>query len=188
VSSLPDRWISPEEYLEFERAAETKHEYLDGQVFAMAGASLEHNQIVGNLLVEIGGQLKGRDCRVLPSDMRLHMPGARYYTYPDVTVVCGKPELQDQHFDILLNPKVLIEVLSDSTERTDRSRKAKHYRRIASLEEYVLVAQDEPRVEIYLRQGGREWLLTEASELGESVELRSIGCFLALEDVYQRVF
>jgi Uma2 family endonuclease len=188
VSSKPERWISPEEYLEAERRAETKHEYLDGQVFAMSGASLQHNLIVGNLVGCLHAQIAGRDCVALPSDMRLRVPASRYYTYPDVTVVCGKPQLDDEHRDILLNPTMLVEVLSDSTERYDRGRKAKHYRRIESLEEYLLVAQHEPRIEQYRRQGEREWVFTEAFGLEERVELTSIACELALIDVYQRVF
>jgi Uma2 family endonuclease len=188
VSSLPDRWISPEEYLEFERASETKHEYLDGRVFAMTGAGLEHNRIVVNLLTDLSIQLKGRGCEALPSDMRLRGPASRYYTYPDVTVVCGKPELEDEHFDTLLNPIVLIEVLSASTERYDRNRKTANYRRIASLQEYLLVAQHEPLIELYRRQGEREWLVVDAFGLEETVELESIGCTLVLRDVYDRVF
>jgi Uma2 family endonuclease len=188
VSSKPDHWISPEEYLAAERLAETKSEYLDGQVFAMSGASLKHNLIVGNLVGMLHAQLAGRDCSALPSDMRLRVPISKYFTYPDVTVVCGKPQLQDEHFDILLNPTVLIEVLSDSTERYDRGRKAKHYRRIESLEEYLLVAQNEPRIEQYRRQSDRAWVFTEAFGLEERVALTSIACALDLRDVYQRVF
>jgi Uma2 family endonuclease len=188
VSSSPAPWISPEEYLEAERRAETKSEYLAGQIFALAGASREHNLIVANLVVEIGRQLKGRPCEVYPSDMRLRVPATGLYTYPDVTVVCGAPQLEDQHRDILLNPTVLIEVLSDSTERYDRGRKAEHYRRIDSLQEYLLVDQKEPRIERYRRQAEREWMLTEVIGLEDDVELASIGCVLLLRDMYDRVF
>jgi Uma2 family endonuclease len=188
VSSRPEPWISPEQYLAAERLAETRSEYLDGQVFAMSGASLPHNRIVVNLVVELGRQLKGGPCSVLASDMRLRVPSTGLYTYPDVTVVCGEPQLEDEHFDTLLNPTVLIEVLSPSTERYDRGRKGVHYRRIASLAEFLLVAQDEPRVERYRRQGEGEWVLTEVSGLEESVALDSLGCVFALRDVYDRVF
>lgn len=186
--SKPDPWISPEEYLEAERRAETKSEYLDGRIYAMAGASFAHNAIVGNLVVDLGRQLKGGPCRVLPSDLRLRVPETGLYTYPDVSVVCGEPELADEHRDILLNPTVLIEVLSDSTERYDRGRKAEHYRRIASLQEYVLVAQAEPRVERYRRQSERDWAFSEASALDDGVDLASIGCVLTVRDVYDGVF
>ena len=117
----------------------------------MTGASRKHNLIVANLVLEIGRQLKGRPCEVYPSDMRLRVPATGLYKYPDVTVVCGAPELADEHMDILLNPTVLIEVLSDSTERYDRGRKAENYRRIDSLQEYLLVDQTQPRIERYRR-------------------------------------
>ncbi|MGH7460578.1 MAG: Uma2 family endonuclease [Longimicrobiales bacterium] len=178
--------ITPAEYLDAERRAETKSEYFAGQVFAMAGASMEHNLIVANLVAGLHGQLKGRPCSVLPSDMRVHVPTG-LYTYPDVTVVCGKPQLEDEHLDTLLNPTVLIEVLSDSTERYDRGRKAEHYRQVESLQEYLLIAQHEARIERYRRQGEREWVLTEAIGLEESVTLASVDCVLDLHDVYDRV-
>jgi Uma2 family endonuclease len=187
VASKPDRWITPEEYLAADRQAETKSEYLDGQVFAMSGASRRHNLIVGKLIASLIHQLRGRPCEVYPSDMRLRVPETGLYTYPDVTVVCGTPQLQDGHFDILLNPTVLVEVLSESTERTDRGRKAMHYRRIRSLEQYLLVSQEEPLVESYRRVGETEWRLTEAVGLSASVALDAIGCTLALEELYEAV-
>lgn len=188
MSASPAPSITPEQYLEVERRAETKHEYVAGQVVAMSGASRRHNLIVANLVGEILPQLKGRPCEVYPSDMRLHIPATGLYTYPDVTVVCGTPELEDEHFDMLLNPTVLIEVLSPSTEQWDRGRKAEHYRGIPSLQEYVLVSQDAPRIEQYRRQGEREWMLIDAIGTEERIELTSIGCGLALRDVYDRVF
>ncbi|HZD05565.1 MAG TPA: Uma2 family endonuclease [Longimicrobiales bacterium] len=186
--SKPDPWISPEEYLDLERRAETKSEYLDGRIYAMAGASRAHNAIVANLVIEIGRQVKGGPCRVYPSDLRVRVSEAGMYTYPDVSVVCGEAELEDEHRDTLLNPTVLIEVLSESTERYDRGRKAEHYRRIGSLQEYVLVAQAEPHVECYRRAGEREWVLTEAVGLDESAQLTAVPCVLLLRDVYDGVF
>ena len=188
LTADPARLISPEEYLAFELVAETKHEYYDGRVYAMTGASPRHNRIVVNLIVHLHAQLKGGPCRVYPSDLRLRVNATGLYTYPDVTVVCRDPELEDRHLDTLLNPVVLIEVLSDSTERTDRTRKAPQYRRIESLREYALVDQHEPRVELYRRQSEREWVLTEAVGMGEGIEFASIGCVLPLRDVYERVF
>jgi Uma2 family endonuclease len=186
--SKPERWITPEEYLEAERRAEEKSEYFDGEIYAMSGASLRHNRLVANLVGTLHSQLRGGPCAALPSDMRVRVPATGLYTYPDVSVVCGEPQLEDAHMDILLNPVVLIEVLSESTEGYDRGRKFEHYRRIASLQEYVLVSQKQPRVEGYRRQGEREWLLTEAVGLEESVELPSVRCVLSLAEVYERVF
>ena len=186
--SKPEHWISPEEYLEAERRAETKSEYFSGQIYAMSGASLAHNRLVANLVIALGTQVGGGPCEVLPSGMRLRVPDTGLYTYPDVTLVCGDPKLEDAHKDILLNPVVLIEVLSDSTESYDRGRKFEHYRRVASLQEYVLVSQTEPRIEVYRRQTAREWLLKEAIGLEEGLEITSIHAVLALGEVYARVF
>ena len=188
VSSSPARKISPAEYLEAERAAETKSEYYAGQGFAMTGASLPHNRIVSNLIKALGRQLEGTPCEVLPGDMRLHIVASGLYTYPDVTIVWGAPELEDEHRDTLLNPSVLIEVLSPSTERYDRGGKAEHYRQIPSLQEYLIVRQDAPRIEQYHRRSEREWTLTEAIGLDEDVQLASVPCSLVLREVYERVF
>jgi Uma2 family endonuclease len=187
VSSRPDRWISPELYLEAERRAEHKSEYLDGRVSALSGASRRHNLIVVNLVRELSQQLRGRPCEVYGSDMRLKVSETGLYTYPDVTVVCGDPRLEDRHADVLLNPTLLVEVLSRTTERHDRGRKAEHYRRIPSLQEYLLVSQTEPHVERYRRHGEREWLLSEVDGLEATVGLDSIGCRLVLAEVYERV-
>ena len=186
VSSSPARTITPAEYLEAERAAETKSEYYAGQVFAMTGASLAHNRIVFNLVAEIARQLRGTACEGLPSDMRLHIVATGLYTYPDVTIVCGEPQLEDDRRDTLLNPTVLIEVLSPSTESYDRGHKAEHYRQIPSLQEYLIVRQDAPRIERYHRRSEREWTLTEAIGFEESVDLASVPCSLALREVYER--
>ena len=185
--SKPERRITPEEYLDAERRAETKSEYYDGQIYAMTGASLVHNRLVANLIASLHGQLKGGPCGVLPGDMRVRVPETGLYTYPDVSVVCGEPELEDAHLDILLNPVVLIEVLSDSTEGYDRGRKFDHDRRIPSLQEYVLVRQKDVRVDVYRRQTTREWLLTDAVGVEESVELPSVRCTLPLAEIYDRV-
>ncbi|MGH7577143.1 MAG: Uma2 family endonuclease [Longimicrobiales bacterium] len=186
MSSRPAPWISAEEYLQFERSSEQRHEYFAGQVFPMPGGSRKHNLIVGNLIIEIGMQLRGRPCEVYPSTMRVRIPATGLYTYPDVTVLCKTPRLEDSHNDTLLNPTLLIEVLSPSTERYDRGRKAEHYRRIDSLEEYLLVSQGELRIERYARHSDERWLLTEASGIEASLELRSIDCVLALRDVYHK--
>jgi Uma2 family endonuclease len=187
LATQPKQRITPADYLEAERRAEYKSEYYDGEVFAMSGASEPHNLMVANLIVALGSQLRGGPCRVYPSDMRVKVHASGLYTYPDVAVVCGKSQLEDDHFDTLLNPTLLIEVLSPSTESWDRGMKAEHYRRLESLGELLLVAQDEPRVERCRRQGEREWLLTVFCGLDESVELAAVGCTLALRDVYAGV-
>jgi Uma2 family endonuclease len=179
--------ISPEEYLEEERKAETKHEYYDGEIVAMSGASLPHNLIVANLVAALHLQLRGTSCRVYPSDLRVWNPERRSYTYPDVAVVCGEPQASDERRDVLLNPTLLIEVLSDSTEAKDRGEKSEGFRRLVSLQEYLLISQTEPRVERYRRYGERQWMLSEALEMGDVVELDSIGCTLALKDIYENV-
>jgi Uma2 family endonuclease len=179
--------MAPEEYLEIERRAETRSEYLDGEMFAMSGASFAHNVIVANLIREVGQQLKRRPCQVLPSDLRLHIPATGLYTYPDVVVVCGEPRLENDHHDTLLNPTLLIEVLSPSSEAYDRGKKFEHYRSIESFVEYLLVAQDEPRIEQYLRQPAGRWLFTAVAGLDAAIALPSIQCELALAEVYDRV-
>ena len=187
VSTQPRRRMTAEEYLAAERIAETKSEYFDGEVFAMSRASEEHNLIVTNLIVALGTQVRGGPCRVYPSDMRVKVEAGRLYTYPDVAVVCGKSQLEDQHFDTMMNPTVLIEVLSPSTARWDKGQKSEIYRRLDSLRDLLLIAQDQPEVLRYHRQSDRDWLLTEFRGLDQRVELHSIGCTLALTEVYLNV-
>ena len=145
--------VSEDEYLALERKSETKHELINGVIVAMAGASYEHNTTAANLLVALGMRLRGRPCRPLGSDQRIHIPATGLYTYPDVSVVCGKPEFHSKDRDTLLNPRVIIEVLSDSTEAYDRGAKFAHYRGIPSLAEYALAAQDEPMIEFFKNWG-----------------------------------
>ena len=182
----PEALISSKVYLAAEREAEAKSEYFAGEVFAMSGASRRHNLIVGNLIRELGVQLRGRPCEVYPSDMRVKVAASGAYAYPDVVVVCGEPEFEDEHVDTLLNPTVLVEVLSPSTEVNDRVRKWEQYRRIPSLKEYVLVAQDGRHIEWYTRQEGGLWTFAEVAE-NEILHMQSVDCRLALDDVYERV-
>ena len=183
----PKPSLTPEEYLAIDRQAEIRSEYLDGEMFAMAGGSYAHNVIVGNLVGEIRQQLKGRPCAVCPSDQRVHIPETGLYTYPDVVVVRGEPRFEEDHLDILLNPILIIEVLSTTTEAYDRGKKFQHYQKIDSLAEYVLVAQDQHRVERFLRQDGNEWLLTTTTGLESTVSLTSIQCTLDLAEIYDKV-
>jgi len=179
--------ITPTEYLRLERQAETKSEYWDGQVYAMAGASEEHNLIVANLVMSLGFQVKGKPCKVYSNDMRVKVNAAGLYTYPDVIVVCGKAHFEDQYRDTLLNPTVLIEVLSPSTAAYDRGAKFEFFRMLESLSDYLLVAQDRPIIEHYVRQPDDKWLLSTYKGLDAVAHIGSIGCDVPLADVYDKV-
>lgn len=187
MSSLPRDYLTPEAYLARERAAETKSEYFDGEVFAMAGASRAHNLIVFNVASQMGPQLRGGPCEAYIGDMRVKVSATGLYTYPDLVVVCDKPELEDEHLDTLLNPTLIIEVLSPSTESYDRGQKFAHYRQIESLQEYVLIAQDRPHVERFVRQPDGQWLLLTATDPAGVVPLSSVDGQLVLSEVYERV-
>jgi Uma2 family endonuclease len=178
--------LTPEAYLAAERQAAHRSEYFNGQVYAMAGASREHVAIVANLTYLLVGQFKGRPCSTLGSDMRLKVSETGLYTYPDLMALCGEPRFDDDHRDTLTNPMVIVEVLSDSTERYDRGDKFAHYRRLASLRDYLLVSQRRPRVEHYTRRG-EEWVLRELDGLDGVVRLPDIGCELPLTEIYDKV-
>ena len=185
----PQTKLTPAEYLAFERAqTEAKHEYLDGEITLMAGASLEHNRIVANIMATLHAQMRRRPCDVFSGDMRTHIPATGLYTYPDISALCGEPQLEDDELDILLNPSIIIEVLSPSTEAYDRGSRFDHYRSIESLQTYVLVAQDRPQIELFQRQDKGDWLLSVFKGLEARVSLEAISCDLALADVYERVF
>lgn len=184
----PQHKMSPAAYLAFERAqTDARHEYLNGEIVAMTGASLVHNIIVSNLVISLGIQMRGRSCNVFARDMRVKIPATGLYTYPDITALCAAPELEDDVADTLLNPSVIIEVLSRSTEAYDRGAKFAHYQSIASLYAYVLVAQDRPRIEIFLRREHGNWLYSVADGPEAVVHLETIDCELILSDVYEGV-
>ena len=187
MSSQVKPFITPAEYLTLERKAEYKSEYLNGQIFAMTGASRKHNLIVTNILTSLGQQLRNSPCEAYSSDMRVKVPAPGLYTYPDVVVVCDEPKFEDEEVDTLLNPTVLIEVLSTSTKRYDRIAKTSYYRTLDSLAEHLLVAQHEIRIEQYVRQGNGEWIQFAYGSLDHIVELKSIECSLLLRDVYDKV-
>ena len=178
--------FTPEEYLTRERKALTKSEYRNGHIYAMPGASREHNLITVNVTGEFYIQLRNRTCEVYPSDMRVKVSSTGRYTYPDVVVVCEEPQFEDSHFDTLLNPTVLVEVLSPSTAAYDRGEKFAAYQKLDSLCEYVLIAQDSVCVEHYLRQE-EDWNLTEFRSLDDVFSLVSIGCELSLQAIYAKV-
>jgi Uma2 family endonuclease len=186
TATSAEQAMSPEQYLAFARAAEFKHEYWHGEVFAMAGASRRHNLLVGNVVYLLNSALRDRPCEVYPSDMRVSGAAGDIYTYPDVSVVCGEPTFGDQTSDTLLNPCVIVEVLSDSTEAYDRGKKFEHYRGIASVQHYLLVAQDQPLIELYTRQADGTWSLADR-RMGDEVVLSALGCELAVADVYRLV-
>lgn len=187
MSSQPQLRYAPEEYLALERKAEYKSEYLNGEIFAMSGASERHNLIVANVLASLHAQLRNRPCRVYPSDLRVKVEEPGLYTYPDITAICSKPQFEDRHVDTLLNPETIVEVLSPSTEAYDRGMKFGSYRKLPSLQEYVLISQGEPHIELYVRQPDNQWLLSEASNLQDVVRLPSINCILTLAEVYEKV-
>jgi Uma2 family endonuclease len=186
MATDPHQRLTIREYLAFERQAETRNEFLDGEVFAMTGASRAHNLIAGNIFIELRNQLEGRSCEAYIEAMRVRTPGG-LFAYPDVIVVCGEPRFDDSYFDTLLNPTMLVEVLSLSTEAYNRKTKTVQYRSIPSLAEILLVAQDQIQVEQSSRQGN-EWLLKELRDPEQVLELPSIGCHLLLGDIYERVF
>jgi len=187
MSSHRKTLLTPEEYLALERKSEIKHEYFAGVVFAMVGASRRHNLIAANLIRLLGNQLLDSPCNVYPSDMRVKVVATGKYTYPDVVVACEEEVFDDAEKDTLLNPVVIIESLSQSTEAYDRGKKFEQYQSIASLTEYLLVAQEPYRLEQYVRQSNREWRYSEYRGAEDAVRINVVGCELVLKDVYAKV-
>jgi Uma2 family endonuclease len=187
MSTQPKTFLTPEQYLEIERKAEFKSEYYNGEMFAMAGGSPTHGMIAINVGGELRDQLRLKPCRVYSSDVRLRVLPSGLYTYPDLTVVCGEPLYADDQNDTLLNPIVIVEVLSPSTRNYDRGEKFEFYRGMQSLREYITVTQNKPHVELWTRQAENSWLLKEFTDLNQSVELASIGCVPKLSEVYSKV-
>jgi len=187
MSTIAKTYLTPEQYLEIERKAEFKSEYYQGEMFAMSGARLAHIQIVRNAMRELGNQLRDKPCEPLSNDMRVSVSREGFYTYPDIVVVCGQPQMLDSEFDTLLNPAVIIEVLSDSTEAFDRNKKFELYRSLESLAEYVMISSRRVRVERYTRLLDGTWNFGEKTNLEETIDLNSIDCHLRLADIYERV-
>lgn len=174
------------EYLAVERKAEIKSEYIAGRMYAMSGASWPHGQIAGNIFREISSQFRSRNCHAQMNDLRVKVSPTGMYTYPDIVTVCGDPRFEDAYVDTLLNPTVIIEVLSDSTEAYDRGEKFAQYRRLESLREYVLVSQKKMRVEHYRREG-EEWILSEISDPAGTLHLPAIDCHVSVAAIYEKV-
>ncbi len=187
MSTVSKRLLSPDEYLRQERLAEFKSEYLRGEVFAMTGASYAHVLINNNLAREVGMQLRDSPCRVLTNDMRVKVVATGLYTYPDLVIICEAPQFEDKVFDTLLNPRVIIEVLSDSTEKYDRGRRFAQYRQITSFQEYVLVARDRPSMKRHVRQADNTWLTSYVEDLAGIFEFASVPARIPLAEVYRDV-
>ena len=187
MSSLAaETLLTPEEYITLERKATLKSEYISGEILAMSGASNAHNLITLDIGTELNIQLRERECFVYTNDMRVRTSPMGSYFYPDVVVVCGEPRFEDNVFDTLLNPILIIEVLSPSTEAYDKGEKFRHYQELTSLQEYILVSQDRIRVEHY-RLAKTQWVQTELHAIEDVLSLASIGCELPLPDIYRRV-
>jgi Uma2 family endonuclease len=180
-------YVTPDEYLAAERLSDYRSEYLDGGVYPMTGASANHSRIVLNVSTQLNNQLGDRPCDVFPIDMKVRLPGSNKFFYPDVVVVCGELQYHDERKDIISNPDLVVEVLSPSTEASDRGAKFKAYQTIESLKEYVLVSQDKPLVEQFVRNGDGKWTYMAAEGLESSLALPSIECTLSLSAVYKRV-
>jgi len=179
--------ISPEEYLAFERKSETRSEYFDGEIFAIAGASREHNQISANIVRVLGNQLLEKSCSVFSSDMKVKIIEIDKYTYPDIVVVCENEEYEDENDDILLNPLVIMEILSDSTEAYDRGDKFYHYQFIDSFTEYILVSQYFPKVEKFIRRKNGTWIYSRCQSMEDIVEIDLIKCEIPVSEIYRKV-
>ena len=188
MSAVPKpRKLTEAEYLRIERAAPTKSEFYAGEMFAMSGARYPHNRAKENLVIELGSRFRGGACQTLSSDMRVKVTASGLYCYPDVVVVCGEPEFEDEEGDTLLNPRVVIEVLSKSTDRYDRTTKFDHYQRVPAVQEYVLVSQDEPLVERYVRQADGAWGRVAFAGLDAELAFASVPAAVPLRDVYAGV-
>jgi Uma2 family endonuclease len=178
-------YVSYAEYLGAEKKSLTKHEWLDGVVYDMAGGTPEHAALMAAVTALVAAQLRGKPCRVFTADLKVRVLATGLATYPDVSIVCGKLETDPDDANAVTNPTLLVEVLSDSTEAYDRGEKFGHYRRIASLREYVLVSQRAPRIEVWRKNDRSHWELEHDAEAGQLAELASIGCSLAVDAVYE---
>jgi Uma2 family endonuclease len=186
MSAQPLPRVTADEYLEIDRKAEIRSEYYDGQMYAMSGGTAQHSLIRTDLLIELGPKLRDR-CRLYSGDLRVRVSPERAYVYPDIAIACEAPQFADDQKDTLLNPTVIIEVLSPGTEAHDRGYKFSLYRKLESLQEYVMVSQNEPRIEVFRRQPSDQWLLTDFERLDAACRLDSIDCSIALASVYRQV-
>ncbi len=186
MENLAQKFITEEEYFELEENSEVKHEYFYGEIFAMAGAKNNHNLLVVNLTGILYNHFKSKPCYVYPSDMRVSVEKGKYYTYPDISIVCGKREFLDKNETTLTNPNLIIEALSYSTEKYDRRKKFQSYRTIPSLNTYILVATDYKQIEVYSKTGNNSWTLTDP-DANQKNYIPSLDFTLDLNEVYQKI-
>ena len=184
---LKSKYISFEEYLAAEELADYKSEYYAGEIFAMAGGTLTHNQIIINLCIILGFAFKKRDVRVFAGDVKLHVRDVAVSTYPDVLVIKGQPEYWDNRRDVVCNAAVIVEVLSDSTKDYDRAGKFEIYRNLPDLQDYILVSQDKVHVEHFVKQSPHQWLLSEYNQLSDVLTIAQLDETLAVADIYDKV-
>ncbi len=187
MGAVPVQYVPLDEYFRLEETRETKHEYLHGVIYAMAGASTRHNLILAHIIGSLDTQLRGKSCAVYPGDLRVKVEASSLYTYPDASVIRGEIQNTDGRDNTFMNPSVRIEVLSPSSENYDRGNKFQHYRTIESFREYLVVAQNGRRVEHYQRQREHRWLLVEYSRNDQQILLDTIGCTLAMDLIYEKV-
>lgn len=187
MSAQPSAYLTLQQYFTLEETGDRKHEYYRGAAYAMTDASARHNLIVANLIGLLHGQLRGSSCRVFPSDLRLKIEATGLFTYPDLSVICGSIRFHEGRQDTVMNPTVLIEVLSPSTENYDRGKKFEHYRTLESLQEYLVVAQDQVHIEQYIRQDEHRWLLVDFFGVDQVIQISAIGCALPVALVYEYV-
>jgi Uma2 family endonuclease len=179
---------TPENYLIFEREAETRHEFIDGEIYQMAGEGLSHSRVCMSLAREVGNKLKGKSCEALSPKMKVRTSSASLFAYPDLTIVCGEPQFHDAKKDVLINPKVIFEVLSPSTETYDRTTKFQKYRMgNENPTDYILISQDKSFVEHFNKQPGNVWVYQSYSEVSDIFEIKTIDCELSLQEIYDRV-
>lgn len=181
------KFTTETEYLNAERLALDKHEYFKGEVFAMGGASISHNKISTNVLVELGINLKGKRCKPFGSDLRVHIPKNTLYTYPDISIICGDIQTTDDRFDTITNPSVIIEILSASTRNYDKGEKFTLYREIESLQEYILIDSEKVMIEKFIRNNDKSWQLTEYKLIEEHFNISTLGISLNLSGIYSDV-
>lgn len=187
MGAIEKIYYTPENFLEFERQSDSKHEYFGGEIFSMSGASLPHNFIAINCSTSLSNQLKGKKCRPFGSDLRIHIPVNSLFTYPDISVVCGEIETTDDKFDTITNPTVLFEILSPSTRDYDLGKKFMLYRQIASLRHYVTIDSEEVRVILFSKNEDNTWILKEMTNIDEVFEITTIDVTLDLRTIYENV-
>ena len=179
--------ISALDYLESERLSKEKHELFQGKIVAMAGASISHNRIVSNIIGNLNTFLKGKDCEVFPSDLRIHIPTSESFTYPDVTIICGKPEMVDEKQDTIKNPTVIIEVMSPTTEQYDRGTKFFYYMQIPTLKEYLLINSTTMFAQSIRKQADASWKFDDLKDIGDQLPITSISHKISLKEIYENV-